>query len=114
MILVLIRLLLPDDFNGLYGQDSYAYLTQSRAWLDWMQGGPTPPAFFWPEGYPFAGAIFGMVVPVATDPIAIGLQVISMLSTAAILYFSIRLARGFFPDLRGTGAILFLIIGLSP
>jgi hypothetical protein len=108
-ILVLIRLLLPDNFNGLYGQDSYAYLAQSQSWLDWLQGGPAPPPFFWPEGYPLLGAILGLAITIAA-----GMQVISMLSTAAILYFSIRLARTLFPDLRGIGPILFLVVGLSP
>lgn len=113
ILLALIRLLLPHGltFNGLYGQDSYAYLAQSRAWLAWMQGGPAPPEFFWPEGYPILGAVLGMVFPVG---IAMLLQLISMLSASAILYFSIRLGRGLFPNLRWTGAIMFLIIGLSP
>lgn len=37
-----------------------------------------------------------------------------MLSSAAILYFIIRLARELFSDLRNAAPILFLIVGLSP
>jgi hypothetical protein len=109
LLLIMLLLRLITGFNGLYGQDSYAYLLQSQAWQDSFRGGPHPPPFFWPEGYPVLGAIAGMAMPVGT-----ALQLISMLSAVATLYFCIRLGRELFPSLRQQGAILFLLVGLSP
>ncbi|RMF04524.1 MAG: phospholipid carrier-dependent glycosyltransferase, partial [Chloroflexi bacterium] len=41
-------------FDGLYGQDSYAYLQQARA----IAHGSLPPDFFWPNGFPLLVAGF--------------------------------------------------------
>ena len=54
-------------FDGLYGQDAYAYLQQSAAIAERLPAGHPPPAdFFWPNGYPFlVAALMGLVGPVA-------------------------------------------------
>lgn len=49
------------DFNGLYGQDSHAYLLFSENLKNhWLNGTPKMP-FFWPEGYPAFGAILSLL-----------------------------------------------------
>lgn len=48
------------DFNGLYGQDSHAYLQFSENWRDHLLNGTPKIPFFWPEGYPASGAILSL------------------------------------------------------
>lgn len=63
-------------FNGLYGQDSYAYV-EYGSWLQtWIAGGDLPEAFFWPAGYPTLGALLGYIV----GDLTFAFQLISMLS----------------------------------
>lgn len=45
------------DFNGLYGQDSHAYLSYSESLVRHWQSGTPKPYFFWPEGFPALGAL---------------------------------------------------------
>jgi 4-amino-4-deoxy-L-arabinose transferase-like glycosyltransferase len=46
-------------FDGLYGQDSFAYLQQAVAITENLpKGEPPPPDFFWPNGYPLLVAFF--------------------------------------------------------
>lgn len=63
-------------FNGLYGQDSYAYLEYGKGLQEWMSGGDLPGAFFWPGGYPMLGALFGNLV----GDLTLAFQLISILS----------------------------------
>lgn len=48
-------------FDGLYGQDAYAYLDYARGPLTTrlFDPGPLPP-FFWPPGYPLLVALIGL------------------------------------------------------
>ena len=39
-------------FDGLYGQDAYAYLDYAGALRTALLNGSPPPPFFWPIGYP--------------------------------------------------------------
>ena len=44
-------------FDGLYGQDAFAYFRFARAiWPHWRHGAPLP-LLFWPRGYPAAVAL---------------------------------------------------------
>ncbi|MBL8164266.1 MAG: phospholipid carrier-dependent glycosyltransferase [Anaerolineae bacterium] len=54
MIAVLLRLLflLLSGFDGLYGQDAYAYYDFAKELRTAFVNGHTPPPFFWPLGYP--------------------------------------------------------------
>lgn len=40
------------SFDGLYGQDAYAYYEYARELFAAIVGGQAPPAFWWPLGYP--------------------------------------------------------------
>src|SRR5262245_28669028 len=46
------------SFDGLYGQDSFAYFNQAAAIADRFPRGQLPPLdFFWPNGYPLLAAL---------------------------------------------------------
>ena len=50
------------DFNGLYGQDAYAYLLHAREWKNFFSGGETPGAFFWPPSYSIVSGMIELIV----------------------------------------------------
>ncbi|HXV97727.1 MAG TPA: hypothetical protein VEC93_04825, partial [Anaerolineae bacterium] len=51
------------QFDGLYGQDAYAYFQQATAITKNLPQGQAPPAdFFWPNGYPLLIAFFMVFV----------------------------------------------------
>ena len=77
-------------FDGLYGQDSFAYFHYATGPLrQALAHGQLPPPFFWPAGYPLLVAAMSGVVGVA--PIA-G-QIVSVAAGAAVPAFTILLAR---------------------
>lgn len=50
-------------FDGLYGQDPFAYFQQALAITDNLPKGlPPPNDFFWPNGYPLLIAFFTLIV----------------------------------------------------
>lgn len=68
LILFLIALILRVaaivywQFDGLYGQDPYAYYRQALAIVDRLPQAQPPPAdFFWPNGYPLLMALFTLL-----------------------------------------------------
>ena len=76
-------------FDGLYGQDSFAYFHYAtgplRQGLLHLQ---PPPAFFWPPGYPLLVALTSAIVGI--NPLA-G-QIVSIAAGAAVPAFTILLA----------------------
>ncbi len=47
------------SFDGLYGQDAFAYFNQAVGIAENIPRGHLPPlTFFWPNGYPFLAAMF--------------------------------------------------------
>ena len=75
---LLLRLLLviPAGFDGLYGQDPYAYYGYAQQLIAFTQIGTIPEPFFWPVGYPallaLSFSLFGIQPVVA--------QAVTMLS----------------------------------
>ncbi len=64
LITFIIRLIviLGWRFDGLYGQDPYAYLQQGLTIAQNLpHGQPPPDDFFWPNGYPLLIAFFSLV-----------------------------------------------------
>jgi 4-amino-4-deoxy-L-arabinose transferase-like glycosyltransferase len=77
-------------FDGLYGQDSFAYFHYAMGPLRQSLGRwQLPPPFFWPPGYPLLVAAMSGLVGVA--PLA-G-QIVSVAAGAAVPAFTILLAR---------------------
>ncbi|MEO8610709.1 MAG: phospholipid carrier-dependent glycosyltransferase [Chloroflexota bacterium] len=102
-ILLRILLIAPNGFDGLYGQDPYAYYDFASELRTSLTEGRAPGAFFWPLGYPAllaaAHAIFG------TQP-STG-QAISILMGAALAPLVYIFARQL-----GTGRLGALIAGI--
>lgn len=77
-------------FDGLYGQDSFAYFHYAtgplRHSLLRLQ---QPPPFFWPPGYPLLVAVMSGVVGV----IPLAGQFVSVVAGAAVPAFTVLLAR---------------------
>lgn len=90
-------------FDGLYGQDPYAYYAYAigplRESLLALRLWP-PPSFFWPPGYPLL--VSGLSVIIGPTPLA-G-QLISLLAGALVPVFTAWLARELLPlTHRGNG-----------
>ncbi len=79
-LLLRLMVLLPMRFDGLYGQDAYAYYDFAGELRTAISEGQTPESFFWPLGYPavLAGtfAIFGSEATVG--------QMLNILMSAAL------------------------------
>jgi 4-amino-4-deoxy-L-arabinose transferase-like glycosyltransferase len=56
-ILLRLAFLLPTGFDGLYGQDAYAYYDFAQELRSALSEGRAPGSFFWPLGYPALLAI---------------------------------------------------------
>jgi hypothetical protein len=106
IIFVVFRVL---DFDGLYGQDAYAY--KEHAWhiKSYLLGGSRPPKFFWPVNYPFLAAIVDFIV----NDFTITLQVISILSWSFIGYFSYRMLRQQYPNSLALNSLLYVVVFIS-
>ena len=79
---LLIRLTLAalTQFDGLYGQDAFAYFYYALDLRAAVAAGEPPPPFAWPIGYPALVALLSLV----TGPQAVAGQIVSLLSGAAI------------------------------
>jgi hypothetical protein len=75
-VAIAVRLWLP--FDGLYGQDAFAYFRYARALGPHFSGGAPLPALYWPIGYPVTVALF---LPLTGGNPAAG-QIVSALACA--------------------------------
>lgn len=91
-LLVRLVLVAVTRFDGLYGQDSFAYLNYGLA-LGEAAGTSSPlPPFAWPIGYPLLVALFAALV----GPQALAGQMVSLLAGAAVaplVYLLVQEAR---------------------
>lgn len=103
---VAVRLL--SGFDGLYGQDPYAYYNYARDIQAHWSSGATLGAFNWPRLYPFLGALWP-----SADP-GPWMQFLSMLGHAVTLAMCMRLVQAHAPKARLVAPSLFLFVGLAP
>ncbi len=76
-------------FDGLYGQDAFAYWEYTSGALDGaLRRGEPPPPFFWPPGFPLA--VWLVTIVVGPSPVA-G-QVVALLGGALVPIFTALLA----------------------
>ncbi|MCL4263302.1 MAG: glycosyltransferase family 39 protein [Anaerolineae bacterium] len=68
------------QFDGLYGQDSFAYYHYALALRTALLAGDPPPPFFWPIGFPLLIGLMSLLT--GTQPVA-G-QLVSVLAGAAM------------------------------
>jgi 4-amino-4-deoxy-L-arabinose transferase-like glycosyltransferase len=105
---LLIRLAIPSiwQFDGLYGQDAFAYYRQAVAIAQGVPAGALPPLdFFWPNGYPALAAMAIWLLGSAERSALLA----SVLCGAALAPLVYGLSRDLFP---GIGARAGLWAGL--
>jgi 4-amino-4-deoxy-L-arabinose transferase-like glycosyltransferase len=100
---------LSRGFDGLYGQDAYAYFDYGsesvRQSLLHLQ--PLQP-FFWPPGYPILVALAALLI--GARPVA-G-QLVSLSMGALVPVFTAMLTRELFPRQRGLALLAGLLVAL--
>ncbi|HEY0584259.1 MAG TPA: glycosyltransferase family 39 protein, partial [Chloroflexota bacterium] len=93
-------------FDGLYGQDPYAYYRYAIGPLrEALLQLEAPPPFFWPPGYPLLVAVLSLVI--GQTPLA-G-QLVSLVGGALVPVLTTLLARQLFPAER----LLPILAGLA-
>lgn len=101
------------QFDGLYGQDPFAYFQQAEAIVDRVpQGQPPPTDFFWPNGYPALIAVFMLLL----GKTALAGQVATLLSGAALAPLAYWLCRDLgltAPPRHWGGIVAGLIIAVA-
>lgn len=95
-------------FDGLYGQDAFAYVRYARALWPWLQRGEPLPLYLWPAGYPL---LVALVLPLFGD-VAVAGQAISILSLAAAAACTYLLCRELLPEPPG-GRLAAWVAGLA-
>ena len=86
-MLIVFALLRVLGFDGFSGQDSYEYLRLARQMqASWLENAPIPEAIY-PPGYPFLGAVLGLIVGSPEW----GLSLISLLAGLLSLWFFRRI-----------------------
>lgn len=84
------------QFDGLYGQDAYAYFQQALAITQNLPHGQPPPAdFFWPDGYPLLIAFFTLFA----EQTAWAGQLAAMLTGAVLAPLVFLLSQDLFSNL---------------
>lgn len=90
-------------FDGLYGQDAYAYFNQAMALREALvHGAPVAPGFSWPPGFPALAALMSLLVgpgPVAT-------QLVSLLMGSAVAPLTFLIGRRIIPSAHDGAAFL--------
>ena len=82
------------QFDGLYGQDAFAYFQQAVAITERLPQGRLPPTdFFWPNGFPLLAALAMLVL----GKTALAAQFVSLLCGAALAPLVYGLSRELFP-----------------
>lgn len=92
-----------NQFNGLYGQDSHAYLKFAKELKAYILTHQPTSEFFWPIAYPLLGAIVGLT----GLPIVLVMQLISFLAFVSTLYTLNKLIYTVFSKY----ASLFILLG---
>ena len=99
------------QFDGLYGQDAFAYFQQAVAITERLPQGRLPPTdFFWPNGFPLLAAL----VMLALGKSVLAAQFVNLLCGAALAPLVYGLSRELFPA-RGytVGIVSGLVIAIA-
>jgi hypothetical protein len=84
-------------FDGLYGQDAFAYFRFARALWPWLVHGQPLPIYYWPAGYPI---LVALALPLFGGSRAAG-QAVSIVSVALAAACTFLLSRELLPDAPG-------------
>jgi 4-amino-4-deoxy-L-arabinose transferase-like glycosyltransferase len=96
-------------FDGLYGQDAYAYFDYGALSVrqSIMHMAPLE-AFFWPPGYPLLVALASMAI----GPVPLAGQIMSLLMGALVPVFTALLVRELWPSERVLAVLAGLLVAL--
>jgi hypothetical protein len=95
-------------FDGLYGQDAFAYLRYARALWPWLLRGEPLPIYYWPAGYPL---LVALALPLFGGTSAAG-QAVSIASVAVAAGCTFLVSRELLPDAPG-GRLAAWVAGLA-
>jgi 4-amino-4-deoxy-L-arabinose transferase-like glycosyltransferase len=95
-------------FDGLYGQDAFAYFRYARALWPWLLHGESLPIYYWPAGYPL---LVALALPLFGGSSAAG-QAVSIASIAVAAACTFLLSRELLPDAPG-GRLTAWVSGLA-
>jgi len=108
VVLVALSVRAAWPFDGLYGQDAFAYFRYARALWPWLLRGEPLPVYYWPSGYPL---LVALVLPLAGWSSAGG-QAVSIAAGAAAAALTYLLSRVLLPDAPG-GRLAAWVGGLA-
>jgi 4-amino-4-deoxy-L-arabinose transferase-like glycosyltransferase len=95
-------------FDGLYGQDAFAYFRYARALWPWLSRGEPLPVYYWPAGYPL---LVALALPLAGWSSAAG-QAVSIAASGGAAGLTYLLSRALLPDAPG-GRLAAWVAGLA-
>ncbi len=101
ILLILVRIL---GFDGLFGQDTYAYTKYSEDLRSLCTKGIKPGFFFWPPGYSLSSFLLFFL------PAHVSLQFISTLSLSGCLFYLYRLILHSYPGTSAHHVIAYLFL----
>jgi len=107
-VVVALAARLAWPFDGLYGQDAFAYFRYARALWPWLLRGEPLPIYYWPAGYPL---LVALALPLFGGSSAAG-QAISIVSIAIAAGCTFLLSRELLPDAPG-GRLAAWLAGLA-
>ena len=107
-VVVALAARLAWPFDGLYGQDAFAYFRYARALWPWLLRGEPLPIYYWPAGYPL---LVALALPLFGGSSAAG-QAISIASIAVAAGCTFLLSRELLPDAPG-GWVAAWLAGLA-
>lgn len=93
-------------FDGMAGQDSYAYVDYAIEIKKWLIMGIPPGHFAWPPGYSLLGVCFSL----GLFSIALTMQLISCLSLSLILITLRVLLRNLYPSADQVSLVVYLVV----
>lgn len=95
-------------FDGLYGQDAFAYFRYARALWPWLLHGTPLPIYYWPAGYPL---LVALALPLAGWGSAGG-QAVSIIAGSGAAGLTYSLSRELLAQAPG-GRTAALVAGLA-
>ncbi len=100
---VRVLLVWRTGFDGLYGQDPFAYVDYAAAFKAALAQGQIPPPFFWPIGYPALAAALSTIMS-----LSVAAQVVSIVCGVLVAVLTFLIVREIVGDQpRATIAALF-------
>jgi 4-amino-4-deoxy-L-arabinose transferase-like glycosyltransferase len=97
-------------FDGLYGQDAFAYFDYATTSVrDSILHARPLEAFFWPPGYPVLVAL----VSLATGPLPLAGQIVSVVMGALVPVLTVLLARELWPEDMLVPLLAGVLVALS-